>query len=212
MAKRVAILGTGNVGGTLGRRWVEAGQAVVFGTRDPQGEKCEVLRAELGSAAEFMSVPEAVAAAEVVVLAAPWSAAQGLLESCASWDNKILVDCTNPLNATFSGLDLGFETSAAEQIATWAPGARVVKAFNTASAATMGDPRYGDQAATMFYCGDDPAAKARVAELISAVGFEPVDAGPLRNARYLEPFAMLYIHLAVREGWGANCAFKIMKR
>jgi predicted dinucleotide-binding enzyme len=111
-----------------------------------------------------------------------------------------------------SGIELGHNTSAAEQIAAWSNGAQVVKAFNTASVKVMLDPRFGEQLATMFYCGDDSAAKATVKQLIADVGFEPVDAGALSSSRYLEPLAMLYIHLAVRQGWGGNCAFKMMKR
>ena len=76
----------------------------------------------------------------------------------------------------------------------------------------MNDPRFGDQQATMFYCGDDAAAKLIVRRLVSDIGFDPVDAGPLASSRYLEPLAMLYIHLAFKQGFGSNCAFKIMKR
>jgi predicted dinucleotide-binding enzyme len=124
----------------------------------------------------------------------------------------VLIDCTNPLRADLSGIEIGHVSSAAEQIAEWAPHAKVVKAFNTASVKAMLDPVFGGAKATMFYCGDDSQAKEIVGQLIADVGFEPVDAGPLSVSRYLEPLAMLYIHLAIRQGWGSNCAFKIMKR
>lgn len=149
---------------------------------------------------------------EVVVYAAPWLVAQSLLAEVGSLAGKILVDCTNPLTIDFTGLDLGYTTSAAERITGWAPDAKVVKAFNNVSSAIMANPLFGDQRATMFYCGDDKEAKATVRQLASELDFDPVDAGPLTIARYLEPFAMLYIQLAVKEGWGSQCAFKIMKR
>lgn len=209
---KIAVLGTGNVGGTLGSRWACNGHEVIFGSRDPSGEKVTELLGRCGDNARAASANEAVAEAEVVVMAAPWTAAQALIESVDNWQGKVLIDCINPLNADFTGLDLGYTTSAAEQVSDWASGARVVKAFNTASTRTMADPVYDGQNATMFYCGDDAEAKATVSGLAEELGFQPVDAGPLSNARHIEPLAMLYIHLAVREGWGSNCALKIMKR
>ena len=117
---------------------------------------------------------------------------------------KIVFDCINPLNATFSGLDTGGARSAAEQIAAWAPGARVVKVFNSTGAGNMADPRYGDDRATMLYCGDDEGAKEVAARLAADLGFEPVDAGPLSAAYLLEHFAMLWIHLAYGAGMGTE--------
>ncbi|SRR6266404_4139998 len=125
---------------------------------------------------------------------------------------KILIDCTNPLKPDLSGLSIGQSTSAAEQIADLAKGARVVKAFNTTGAGNMANPKFGPQDATMFICGDDGSAKATVVKLAEELGFEAVDAGPLLAARYLEPLAMLWIHLAFKMGWGTNFAFKILKR
>ena len=209
---KIAVLGTGNVGGTLGRRWAQHGRTVVFGTRDQQSEKVRALLAEAGENASATSVGEAVAEGDVVVLASPWAAAKEIVEAIGDWNGKIIIDCINPLNAEFSGLDLGYDISAAERVAAWAPRARVVKAFNTVSARVMANPDFDGRKATLFYCGDDEQAKAVVDELAADLGFDPVDAGPLRIARYLEPLAMLYIHLAVFEGWGSNCAFSIMKR
>ena len=117
---KIAVLGTGNVGGTLGRRWAQHGRTVVFGTRDLQSEKVRALLAEAGENAAAASAVDAVAQGDVVVLAAPWAAAKELLESIGDWKGKVLVDCINPLNAEFSGLDLGYDTSAAERIAGWA--------------------------------------------------------------------------------------------
>jgi predicted dinucleotide-binding enzyme len=110
------------------------------------------------------------------------------------------------------GLVLGHTTSAAEQVAGWAAGAKVVKAFNTTGWPNMANPKYGDQSATMFICGDDAGAKAAVTRLSDELGFETLDAGPLKVARYLEPMAMLWIHLCIGMGWGPGFAFKVLRR
>ncbi len=211
-AVKIAVLGTGRVGGTLGRRWAQRGHQVVFGSRDPHAEKVVKLLAQSGANATATTLHEAAAESDIVVYAAPWPVARSILGQVGSLAFKIFIDCTNPLTADFTGLDLGHSTSAAERFAEWAPGARVVKSFNNVSAAIMANPIFGDQRATMFYCGDDADAKSVVRDLAAELDFDPVDAGPLKIARYLEPFAMLYIQLAVKEGWGSNCAFRIMKR
>jgi 8-hydroxy-5-deazaflavin:NADPH oxidoreductase len=126
--------------------------------------------------------------------------------------DKILIDATNPLLPDLSGLALGTTTSAAEQIAAWAPGAHVVKAFNTIGFNIMAQPRFGQDRALLFYCGDDAQAKNTVAQLASTIDFDPVDAGPLKQARLLEPFAMLWISLAFSQGFGREFAFKLLKR
>ena len=142
----------------------------------------------------------------------PWPVARETLVQLGDLTDRALIDCTNPLLSDMSGIELGHVISAGEQIAAWSPGAKVVKAFNSASVKVMLNPQFGDHRATMFYCGDDAAAKLTVRQLIDDIGFDPVDAGSLTSSRYLEPLAMLYIHLAFRQGFGSNCAFKIMKR
>lgn len=208
---RIAVIGTGRVGTALGCRWAEQGKDVVFGTRDPASDKAAQLAERIGDRARVTDQATAAKGAEVVVLACPWANVHEVLERIDGAAGQILIDCINPLNASFSGLDLGFSESAAERIAGWAPQARVVKAFNSVSSATMADSSYNGQPATLFVSSDDAEAKQTVLELGTDLGFEAVDAGPLQNARYLEPLAMLYIHLAMN-GWGSNCAFKILKR
>lgn len=210
---KIGILGTGNVGGVLGRRLAFAGYPVFFGSRDPESEKVRgFVSAGAPNSVEAGTTIQAVESSDVIFLAVPYDHAPDVLSSISDWSAKILVDCTNPLNSTFNGLQLGFTESAAERLATFATGARVIKAFNTASVATMADPRYGEFEASMFFCGDDSDAKEKVGKLITELGMEPVDSGPLVNARYLEPLAMLYIHLAVHQGWGGNCALKVLRR
>ena len=123
-----------------------------------------------------------------------------------------MIDATNPLRPDLSGLVLGHNTSAGEEVARWAEGAKVVKAFNTTGAQNMANPKFGGQRASMFICGDDAAAKKAVATLAEALGFEPVDAGPLAQARLLEPLAMFWISMAYAHGHGPNIAFKLLRR
>lgn len=209
---KIAIIGSGNVGSVLGRRLAQVGHTICFASRTPTSQKIAALIASTSDQCSAKMIGEAVEQADVVIYAAPYDQAESILSSVADFHGNVLVDCTNPLNATFDGLQLGHTESAGERLAQWAPTARVVKAFNTTSVATMTDPKYNGHVATQFYCGDDQAAKQTVAELIAQLGMEPVDAGPLRNARYLEATAMLYIHLAIRGGWGGNCALKMLKR
>ena len=107
---------------------------------------------------------------------------------------------------------IGHTTSAAEEIAGWAKGARVVKAFNTTGWQNMADPRYGAQALSMLVCGDDAEARKVAADLARQLGFDPVEVGPLRSARYLEAAAMLWIDMAFLQGFGTNFGFQVVKR
>jgi 8-hydroxy-5-deazaflavin:NADPH oxidoreductase len=207
----IAVIGTGGVGAALGSRWGTAGHVVAYGSRAPATEKVQQLVARSGNA-RATSPREAIDGAEAILFAVPWPSARETLEQLGDLRDRVLIDCTNPLLSDLSGIELGHVISAGEQIAMWAPGAKVTKAFNTASVKVMLDPQFGDHRATMFYCGDDEAAKLTVRQLITDIGFDPVDAGSLTSSRYLEPLAMLYIHLAFRQGFGSNCAFKIMRR
>lgn len=208
----IAVLGTGRVGGALGPRWAGKGHRVVYGVQEADNAEVRRVLEKTGAGASAVTVREAAASSQVILLAIPWNATRKVVESLGPLDGKILLDCINPIKPDFSGLALGAAPSAAEEIAAWAPGAHVVKAFNTVSDATMVNPTYRNEQASMFYCGDDEAAKAVVRQLVIDVDLEPVDSGPLRNACYLESMAMLYIHLAIFGGWGAECAFKMVRR
>ena len=209
---KIAVLGTGNVGGALGRRWAQAGHDVFFGARDPNGAEARAVLDRAGERARVGTCADAIAAADVVLLAIPWDQTRAVLQAAGSLRGKILMDCINPLTSDLTGVTLGHTTSAAEQIAEWFPEARVVKAFNTLSAATMENPQYGDLHAHVFICGDDEEAKATVQQLAAALGFDPIECGPLKLARHLEPLAALYVYLAVFQGWGGDCAFRMLRR
>jgi predicted dinucleotide-binding enzyme len=212
IAMKIAIIGAGNVGGTLGKGWAKRGHEVVFGVREPSDQKLTQLLAAAGGKARAASVKEATAGAQVVALTVPWDAAQEALKNAGNLRGKILLDCTNPVKADLSGLALGHNTSGGEQVAAWTPGARVVKIFNTTGFGNMANPVYAEGASMMLYCGDDAEAKKVAAQLATDLGFEAYDAGPLSEARQLEPFALAWIHLAVFQKMGMGFAFRLMRR
>jgi predicted dinucleotide-binding enzyme len=212
---KIGIVGAGNVGGTLGKRWASAGHEIKFGVRDAGDPKVkELLAASPRSTAG--SVKEAAAFAEVIVLSVPWNAIdEALKQAGTTLSGKVLIDCTNPVpmgpDILERGLLVGHTTSAGEYVASKASGARVVKSLNTVGWPIMADPKLRGESAVMPYCGDDPAAKSTVARLVSDLGFEALDAGPLANARLLEPFGMLWIYLAFK-GLGTDFAFTLKRK
>lgn len=208
---RIAVIGTGNVGRALGTNWASKGHKVIFGSRDPHSDKVGEILAAAGPNASAASLVEAGAAAEVIVLATPWNMNQQVVEALGDVAGKIIVDATNPIGPGFQ-LAVGTTTSGAEQVAGWAQGARVVKAFNTTGWENMADPIYNGEPATMFICGDDAEAKTVVSGLAADLGFDVADTGPLSTARYVEPLAMVWIHLAIVQKQGRQIAFKIVKR
>lgn len=209
---KIAIIGIGNVGGTLGPAWAKAGHEVIYGVRDPNGEKVKALVNISEGKAQAASVSAAAAAANVVVFATPWSATQEAISTAGDLTGSIVVDCTNPIAPDLKGLTIGTTTSAGEQVAQWAEGAKVVKAFNTTGSGNMANPHYGSHPVTMFICGDDPDARQTVAQLAQDVGFEPCVTGPLYHARYFEPMAMLWVDMAYIQGRGPEFAYKILSR
>ena len=197
---KIAILGSGNVGTALGDGWSAAGHDVVYGSRSPEKED--------GEKRKFDTVRDAIRASEVVVLAVPWDAVGEVLNN-NDVSGKVLVDCTNPIGPGFE-LAVGCTTSGGEEVAKLAKGARMVKAFNTTGFGNMREPRYGKMRLTMFYAGDDDSAKETVRQLIGDIGFDPVDAGSLKMARYFEPMAMLWINLSMK--MGRDIAFQLIQR
>jgi NADPH-dependent F420 reductase len=208
----IGIIGSGNVGSALGSRFAKAGHNVVFGSRNPSSDAMKTLTSQSGPTSRAASQPDAAAASDVVVLATPWKSTREIVESLGSLEGKVLLDCTNPLVEDLSGLALGTTTSAAEQIAQWSPGAKVVKIFNTVGSNVMANSSFAGRRPVMFYAGDDGAAKKVAAGLADELGFDPIDAGPLSQARVLEPFALLWISLAFMQGHGREIAFQFMKR
>jgi len=208
---KISILGAGNVGGTLGRAWAGKDHDVFFGVPDPRDPKTQHLLKSLGQNVRAGTVAEAAAAADIIVLATPWPATKNAIQRAGNLTGKVVVDCTNPLKEGVSGLALGYTTSGAEQVAEWAGGAKVFKALNQAGFNIMANPIFDGQRAVMFVCGDDAGQKSIVLKLVAEIGFEAIDAGGLLIARLLEPYAMLWIHLAYRQGVGREFAFGLLK-
>ncbi len=209
---KIAVIGTGHVGGTLGHRWAQVGNDVTWGSRHPESQDVQALLRESGKHSSADGVSAAVATAEVVVLAVPWKEAQNAIREAGDLRGKVLIDCTNVIGPDSFTLAVGRTTSEAEQIAGWAAGARVVKAFNTMGVSTMADPTFDGHKAPLYIAGDDAEAKRIVADLGREIGLEPYDTGPLAAARYLEPLGGLWVELAFRQGWGSEFCFDVLKR
>jgi 8-hydroxy-5-deazaflavin:NADPH oxidoreductase len=209
---KIAIIGSGVVGVALARRLGEAGHGVSFAVRDPSSPRARAAAEATRGAIPLTPVVAAVAAAEVVVLATQFGDAEAALAGAGPLTGKILIDATNPLKPDLSGFSIAGETSAAERVAAWAGGARVVKAFNTTGFNVMENPRFPAGAAAMFVCGDDASARNTVLGLARDIGFDAVDAGSLVEARLLEPLAMLWIKLAYARGLGRDIAFALLRR
>lgn len=208
---KIAIVGPGKLGSTLGRLWVGKGHDVtVTFSRDPA--KLAAIASEIG--ARSAPVKEAVAGADVVVLTTKWAAVADALAQAGSFSGKVVLDCTNTMSPRTTADGKPELRSCAEVLAEMAPGAKIVKTFNQAFQQILAaDSRLFDgQKPTMFHCGDDAAAKQVAAQLIEETDFEAVDAGPLENARLIEAYAVLVIRLGHTLGLGTNVAMKLMRR
>jgi NADPH-dependent F420 reductase len=208
----IAIIGAGAVGSALGGAWARHGHDIVFGVRNPAKAEVRALLEHCGATAAEPAA--AAAAANVVVIALPWHAAEGAVKALGDLSGKTVIDCMNPLAMTDAGLVLerGFDTSGGEALAGWLPGAHVVKAMNQVSTEIMADTSGLPVRPVMFVAGDHEAAKATVTALVTDLGFEALDAGGLDRARILEPLAMVYINQAMFRGLGRDWAFAIARR
>lgn len=197
-----AIIGLGNMGKGIAKRF--AGKTkLVLASRDQDAARA--FAATLPAGPEVLDIPAAVAQADVVVLALPFAAAKDfVLEHQLA--GKILVDITNPITPDFSGLTIGHTTSAAEELQSAAPAARVVKAFNTIFASLFDLPAAATVATPVFLAGNDEAAVAAVEQLVAAAGFAVEKTGTLDAARLLEPLGMLNIRFGYGLGKGTSIA------
>jgi len=197
----IAIIGPGNMGLGLARLFAAKGQNVTLAHKDV--EVAERLAAEIGSNVQGKTIADSVSGADIVILATPYDAAAAAIKEAGNLTGKILVDITNPITPDYMALTIGHTTSAAEEIAKLAPGAHVVKAFNTVFwQALPFEVRQGNPAVQVLLAGDDEDAKKTVATMVTDLEFEAIDAGPLANARYIEPVGELNIHLGYALGWG----------
>jgi predicted dinucleotide-binding enzyme len=210
---KIGIIGSGNMGSGLGILWAKKGHELMFSfSRNPKA--LEKAAAASGKNARTGTPIDAARFGEVILLAVPWGAIDDAIKDVAKMlSGKILISCNNPLLPDLTGLLLGTNTSGAEEVARRVPEAKVIEVlFPFAEQLHSGSLTFGQLRPSQWYCGDDSDAKKVVAKLISELGLEPIDAGPLTSARYLEPYGMLMIQLAYKQGLGSNIATKLLRR
>jgi predicted dinucleotide-binding enzyme len=198
----VTLIGSGNMASALATQLSKAGHAVAITGRN--ADKAKELARAAGAVFKDKSAAEG---ADVVFVATAYPDAVAALQSAGDLNGKVIVDITNPLKADYMGLTIGHSTSAAEEIQNAFPAAKVVKAFNTVFAQVIaGGPQLAGATVPVYFAGDDAVAKETVKSLIQSMGFAAVDAGGLRNSRYLEPLAGLNIYFGYGAGRGTSIA------
>jgi hypothetical protein len=204
---RIAIIGTGNVGGAIARGLAGKGHALTLGARVPGAPDVAALAAATGATAAAPTT--AADGAEVVILALPWSTARAAIEPLGDLAGKIVIDCMNPLGRVNGalGLEIGHTTSGGEIVQGWLPRARVVKTLNQVGAEIMADNKALAHRPVMFMAGNDADAKAATVAMLADLGFAALDAGDITKSRLLEPFGMVWINQALFRGKGRRWAF-----
>jgi predicted dinucleotide-binding enzyme len=215
----IGIIGTGDVGRTLGTGLAARGHEVIIGTRDPSADKVRSWVAETGHGARAGTFAEAAAFGQVIVLAIGWANVENAIRAAGpdSFRGKVVLDATNPLHFEAQNrppvLALGHTDSAGEQVQRWLPGAKVVKAFNVVGALHFVGPNFPEGKPDMFICGDDAAAKQTAGGLIQELGWPPpIDLGDITKSRFLEPMAMVWITHLFNNGFNPNHAFKLLRK
>lgn len=198
---KIGIIGAGNVGGTLGKRFAGAGYPVIYGTRDAQSDKTQALLAQTGGDVSAMDNAQVAQQADVLVITLPANAVEQVLPQLGDVTGKVVMDATN---------DASGQRSMLATIQQALPGAHVVKAFSTIGVEVMADPTFGDQNATLFIVGDDAPAKQTVAQIAHAIGFDVVDMGGSDNAIMLEQW-LLRLWFALSQQFGRHVAIRVLR-
>ncbi len=207
---RIGILGSGLMGGKLGTIFARAGHEVVF-SYARSDQKLQKLAQEAKGEARAGTPADAAKDADALLLAVHWSRVDDVLKQAGDLAGKVIVTCSLPMDAKNTKLIIGHLSSGAEELAKKVPRARVVCAFNTVPSEVLFgvfEAKRKKTKPSLVYCGDDRRAKQVAVALISDVGFEPIDGGPLRIARYTEPFALLVAQLAYEGDGGAELAYR----
>ncbi len=207
---RIGVLGSGLMGGKLGTLFARAGHDVIFSYARSE-QKLKRLAREAQGNARAGTPGEATPEADVLLLAVHWSRVDDVLEQAGDVSGKVIVSCSLPLNADNTELVVAHTSSGAEALARKVRRAQVVAAFSTVPSEVLFgvfEARRKATRPTLVYCGDDASAKEVAAGLIRDVGFDPVDAGPLRIARYTEPFSLLVAQLAYDGDGGPELAYR----
>jgi 8-hydroxy-5-deazaflavin:NADPH oxidoreductase len=208
---RIGILGSGLMGGKLGTIFARAGHEVVFSYSRRQ-KKLDRLARGAGGNAKAGTPGEAAQDADALLLAVHWSRVDDVLRQAGDLAGKVVMTCSLPMNASDSGLVVGLTSSGAEELARKIPAAVVVSALGSVPSEVLFavfDARDRAPRPSLVYCGGDARAKEVAARLIRDVGFDPVDAGPLRIARYIEPFTLLVGQLAYEGEGGPAVAYRL---
>ena len=193
-AETIAIIGTGDVGRALGPEFAAQGHTIVYGSRDPSRRGLASLIEKTGPGTTARTQAEAAAEADIVVLAVPGMLAGDITKNLGDLSGKIIIDPTNPMERSLMTFKHGVETSNAEIIQAIAPGADVVKAFNTLSWETMVDPESSGGPVSIPLAGNSSEAKEAVAKLVEGMGLEAIDVGPVENAHWVEGMLILWIN------------------
>jgi predicted dinucleotide-binding enzyme len=202
----ITIIGAGSVGATLGHGWAAAGHVVSWVVRNPDDDRYRALR---DSGARLLP-PGPRPVGDALVLATPWAGTQAAVLACGNLSGRVLIDCTNPISPGFE-LAVGHVNSGGEEVARWAAGARVVKAFNTVGFDIMANAVRDGRHAFLPVAGDDAAAKQVALQLARDLRFDAQDVGPLANARLTEAFGMMWIKMALQQGFGRQFAFSLIR-
>jgi predicted dinucleotide-binding enzyme len=212
---KVGILGSGMVGQALGAGFASKKHSVMLGTRDPAQEKVLAWIRKTGNGVRAGTHAEAARFGDIVVLATAWTGTEEAIKlaSPANLAGKVVIDVTNPLDFQTGSptLSIGFNDSAGERVQRWIPGAKVVKAWNTVTAATMISPSREEGMPDMFIAGDDSEAKVKVTAVLREFGWPVIDLGGIEESRLLEPLAMIWIKYYLQSGSGTH-AFRLLRK
>lgn len=202
---RIAVLGTGDIGGTLGVKWAQAGHRVTFGSRDPDSQKVKERLGEAGGSATAATMPDAVAESEAVLFAIPHAAMEStVMELASDLDEKLLIDATNNFGAQVINNLVSLQRHA--------PKAQIFRAFNALGWEIFADPVFGDTRADLFYCGPEGESRASMEALIQQIGLQPVWIGGLEMAPAIDALGTLWVTMAFRRSMGRDIALKLLQR
>jgi predicted dinucleotide-binding enzyme len=202
----ITVLGAGNIGGTLGRKWIAAGHQVTFGVNDPQGKHAQALRTEFGDRVTIGSVAEVLANnADVVVMALPGATMDSTITTfAAQLDGRTIIDTANRMGGGPMNSFATFQEKT--------PRSHVYRAFNSLGWENYADPLFNGEPADLFYCGPDDAPRTAVEQLIAAVGLRPIYLGGVEQVGLVDAIAGLWFALALGQHKGRHLAFKVLSR
>jgi predicted dinucleotide-binding enzyme len=202
----IAVLGAGNIGGTIGRKWVNAGYQVAFGVNDPDGKNAQALRSELGDRVQIGTVADALGGnPDVVLMSLPGAVMESTIaQYAAQLDGRIIIDATNKMGA------LAMHSFGSLQ--QYAPAARIYRAFNTYGYENFANPEFDGVQADLFFCGTPGDSRAVVEQLIAAVGLRPVYLGGVEQVGMVDGITGVWFALAMGQSKGRHLAFKVLNR